>query len=501
MVPPTPGPSTPAEHLTGDELAARGAEVLRMIADYWEGLRGEQGPPVLAQCAPGTTLQGLAPRPPEQGEPWAKVMADTARVIMPNLTHWQSPSFFAYFPANTSGPSVLGDLLSSGLGVQGMLWATSPAATELETRMLDWMAEALALPDAFRSTSATGGGVIEGTASEATLVALCAARKRAGGSRGGELVVYASTQAHSSVLKAAMIAGLIDDATVREGAASGAGVVRLVPVDEHQRMDVGELERAMAADRAAGRRPCLVVATMGTTGTGAMDDLLAIGAVAAAHGAWLHVDGAFAGAALICPELRGRLHAEGLERADSFAFNPHKWLLTGFDANLMYTRDRKTLTGALSVTPEYLRNAASEAGGVVDYRDWQIPLGRRFRALKLWFVVRHYGLEGLRGHIREHVRLGELAEQLLRSDSRFELPATKSPALVCFALRDSETARGNARTRGLMDRLNGGGRLYLTHAALPSGRVVLRLAIGGTFTREEHVRAAVQEIAAAAGAG
>jgi aromatic-L-amino-acid decarboxylase len=329
---------------------------------------------------------------------------------------------------------------------------------------------------------------------------MLAGRVRAGpAARAGSdppFTVYTSTQAHSSVIKAAMIAGIARSADDRDA-------LRLIPTDAAFRMDCESLERALREDLAAGKTPCCVVATVGTTGCGAADPIdAAAAAIARAipdepRRPWLHVDAAWAGAAAVCPEFRHLLR--GVERADSFCFNPHKWLLTNFDCSAMWVRDRAPLLGALSITPEYLRNAASESGAVIDYRDWQIPLGRRFRALKLWFVMRHYGLSGLRGHIRAHVRLGELFESLVRADDRFELAAPRALSLVCFRqvrdaagrpLPDPDTAN-----RALLDRVNANGRAYLVHTVLPAtgdspARLVLRMAIGGTRTREEHVRAA-----------
>jgi aromatic-L-amino-acid decarboxylase len=477
-------------HMSPDEFAALGHRMVDWIADYW---RHVERHPVLSQVKPGEVLGGLPLHAPERGGEggWDAVFRDMDEIVVPGITHWQSPNFFAYFPANASGPGVLGELLSAGLGVQGMLWATSPACTELETRVLDWLGEMIGLPEAFLSTSERGGGVIQGTASEATLVAMLAAKQRIGGS--GPLVVYASTQAHSSVIKAAMIAGIASGPEDREH-------VRLIEVDDHYRMRPEALERAMREDVAAGKRPFFVCATVGTTSSGAVDSIREIaGAVSGLNlppgplprggggGVWIHVDAAWAGAACMCPEFRGML--DGIEHAVSIAFNPHKWLLTNFDCNCFWTRDRRALTDALSVTPEYLRNAASDSGQVIDYRDWQVPLGRRFRSLKLWFVIRHYGVEGLRAYVREHVRLAALFEERVRADKRFELAAPRSLSLVCFRLRgEGETA--DAKNRQLLERINASGRAYLTHTVLPmpdGPRVVLRMAIGAAQTKEEHV--------------
>jgi aromatic-L-amino-acid decarboxylase len=338
--------------------------------------------------------------------------------------------------------------------------------------------------------------VIQGTASEAVLTALVAARQRASvrqrGSSGEPLhcMIYASTQAHSSVIKAAMIAGLASGPEDRTH-------VRLIPTDANYAMRADLLEAAMREDAAAARTPAFVCATIGTTGSTAVDPVDEIGRVCGAHRAWLHVDAAFAGTALLCPEHRWM--SRGVELADSFCFNPHKWMLTSFDCSCLWVRDRGALTSALSITPEYLRNAATQSGRVIDYRDWQIPLGRRFRSLKLWMVIRHYGVEGLCAYVREHVRLGEMFEGWVRADSRFEVVTPRVLSLVCFRLRPrsgESPAETDARNQRLLGRLNESGKLYLTHTVLPpvqgghaEPRLVLRLAIGGAQTREEHVRA------------
>ncbi|MDP9239935.1 MAG: pyridoxal-dependent decarboxylase, partial [Actinomycetota bacterium] len=418
--------------------------------------------------------------PPEHGEPFADVLADLDRVVLPGITHWQHPGFFGYFPANASFPAILGDLLSSGLGVQGMLWATSPAATETETLTLDWLAELLDLPAAFRSTG-PGGGVIQDTASSSVLVALVAALHRASGGAGGrrgvagEYRVYCSQAAHSAVEKAVRIAGV------------GSDNLRLVDIDPaSQALRVDHLRVLIEADQAAGAVPVLVVATAGTTSTTAFDPVAAIGELCRASGAWLHVDAAYAGVAAVCPELRWV--NDGLAYADSYATNPHKWLLTNFDCDAFYVADRAALVGALSVLPEYLRNTATESGAVIDYRDWQIPLGRRFRALKLWCVLRWYGAEGLRAHLRRHVALAQDFAALVEADDRFDIVAAHPLALVCFRLRGADEPNEQ-----LLSRLNAGGRVFLTHTRV-NGAYALRMAIGSPLTEASHVRDAWQLI-------
>lgn len=499
-----------ARHMTREEFRRAGYAMVDRVAAYWDTLTDpRRAPSIAAAVAPGQVYASLPSAAPELGESFEAIAADIDRAVMPGVTHWQHPGFMAFFPANASPPAVLGELLSAGLGVQGMLWATSPACTELETLVLDWVARAIDLPRSFWSPGAggdAGGGVIQGTASEASLVAMLAARHaarldddaRGDAAPGGPppaLMAYTTDQAHSSITKAAMVAGVARSAQ-RDGdlvGVHGGGAVRLVPTDADSAMDAAALERATVADRAAGRRPFFVAATMGTTGLMACDDVAAVGAVCRRHGLWLHVDGAFAGAALLCPELREPVRAQGLGLADSFGFNPHKWLLTNFDCSLLWTRRRAEVTGALSITPEYLRNEASASGRVVDYRDWQVPLGRRFRALKLWFVIRSYGLEGLRRHIRDHVRLAELLATLVDADARFVRPVPARLSLVCVALR-----RGPHATMELLRHVNTGGRVALTHAPGPDGGAVIRVAIGGTFTTEADVRSAWAELTRAA---
>ncbi|WP_406042785.1 pyridoxal-dependent decarboxylase [Micromonospora sp. NBC_00898] len=470
-----------AEHMDPEEFRRAGYAVVDWIADYWTTLDRR---PVTSQDAPGAVAAALPAGPTERGEPVEAVLADLDSLIAPRLTHWQHPGFFGYFPANTSGPSVLGDLVSSGLGVQGMLWATGPACTELETVMLDWLAGLLDLPARFRSTG-PGGGVIQDSASSAALVATLAALHRA--SKGGWRVdgidrryrAYSSTQGHSSIEKAARIAGL------------GTDGVRAVEVDPRtQAMRPEALRAAIEADLAAGVTPAVVVATIGTTSTTAVDPLPEIGAICAQYGVWLHVDAAYAGSAAVCPELRWT-HA-GLEYADSYCFDPHKWLLTGFDCDAFWVADRGELIEALTVLPEYLRNAATESGAVLDYRDWQVPLGRRFRALKLWFVLRWYGVEGLRTHIRAGVALADRFAERVEADDRFELAAAHPFSLVCFRLRAADEPNAE-----LLRRVNDSGRVHLTHTRV-EGRYTLRLAVGSPLTTGKHVDEAWDLLRAAA---
>jgi aromatic-L-amino-acid decarboxylase len=463
-------------HMSPDEFRRHGHAVVDWIADYYARIESY---PVLSRAEPGQVRASLPANPPSKGESFEAILGDVEKLILPGVTHWQSPNFFAFFPANASGPAILGDLLSSGLGVQGMLWATSPACTELETHVLDWLVEMLGLPRKFLSTS-TGGGVIQDTASSASLCALLAARERAtnfaSNLRGcdGKLVAYTSSQAHSSIEKAVRIAGF------------GLDNLRLIEVDETFAMRPDGLARQIEQDRRAGLVPCFVCATIGTTSSNAIDPLPEIGRICRENNVWLHVDAAMSGTAALCPEFR-HTH-DGVELADSYTFNPHKWMFTNFDCNCFYVADRKTLIQTLSILPEYLRNKATESGAVIDYRDWQIPLGRRFRALKLWFVIRHYGIEGLQYHIRRHIKLAQEFAGWVRNDNRFELAAPAPLNLICFRHKGGDDAN-----QKLMDKLNRSGDLYLTHTRL-NNRLTLRLCVGQTHTKRRHVERAWERI-------
>ncbi|MDQ7014719.1 MAG: pyridoxal-dependent decarboxylase [Planctomycetota bacterium] len=534
MPEPTPPQSDNPPHLSPEQFRELGHRMVDFLADYQASVGMW---PVKSQDEPGDVLARLPESPPQRGlgaaerptEAWGEVFDDLTRTVLPGLMHWQHPSFFGYFPCNASGPAILAELCSAGLGVQGMLWQTSPACTEIETRMLDWAAEFFDLPECFRSTADNnglgGGGVIQGTASESVLAVLIAARQRwrrlrqerarALEAEAGEIglveeaveqrfAVICSEGAHSSVAKAAMMAGIAEGPDDDER-------LWIIKTDAQGRMDIAELRRVLEERSLdpASPTPIACIATMGTTGVGAMDDIGAIAEALAERGRerdpecpapgggriWLHVDGAWAGSALVCPEYRTM--AAGLERADSFCVNPHKWLLTNFDCNLFWTRARQDLTDAMSITPEYLRNAASESGSVIDYRDWHVPLGRRFRSLKLWFVIRHYGVEGLRAHIREHVRLAEMLERFVKYDDRFELVVPRRLSLVCFRVAGPDDL-----TSRVIDRVNATGKAFLSHASWPgpggTPRPIARFAIGGTHTQEQHVRRAWELIVRAA---
>ena len=469
-------PEEKSFHMSPDEFRRYGYAVIDWIADYQSQVESF---PVLSQAQPGQIRASLPAKPPAQGEPFEAMLKDVTDLILPGITHWQSPNFFAYFPCNASGPGILGDLLSSGLGVQGMLWSTSPACTELETHVLDWLVTMLGLPDKFLSSN-TGGGVIQDTASSAALCALLAARERAtnynSNKKGcdGRIVAYVSTQTHSSLQKAAMIAGI------------GVDNLRQIDVDENFAMRPDALAHQIEADKRAGLVPCFVCATVGTTSSNAMDPIPQLAEICRQHNLWLHVDAAMSGTAALCPEFR---HLQnGVELADSYNFNPHKWMFTNFDCNCFWVADRKALIQTLSILPEYLRNQATESGAVIDYRDWHIQLGRRFRSLKLWFVIRHYGVEGLQHHIRRHVELAQEFADWVRHDEDFELAAPAPLNLVCFRHQ-----AGDAANQTIMDRLNRSGDLFLSHTRL-NGKLTLRLCIGQTNTEAKHVERAWKRI-------
>ena len=477
---PKPGDSARLPRASGlpfdpEAFRREGRVVIDWIADYWASLPDR---PVLSDVEPGEIAARLPAAAPEAPESLAAVLGDLDRIIVPGLTHWQHPGFFAYFPANASAPSILGELISAGLGIQGMLWTTSPAASELEGVVVDWLRQLLGLPDRFR-LGGEGGGMIQDSASSGLLCCLVAARQRAAANATGQRIVYASADAHSSVVKGAKIAGFLPAA------------IRRIDTDGAGRLRPDLLGAAMRDDSAAGRVPCFVVATVGTTARGAIDPVEAIGAIARLHGAWLHVDAAWAGTAAICPELRSRI-VDGADLADSWGTNPHKSMLVNFDCHCLWIASRQALASALTTKPDYLRTAVGDAGAVVDYSDWQVPLGRRFRALKLWMVLRMIGGEALRQRVRDHVAWTAEFTDLVAADPAFEILSSPSLALVTFALRE-----GDAATAGLLARVNRAGPVFFSHARV-GGRFAIRMAVGGTLTGRADVLGAWEVIAAAA---
>jgi aromatic-L-amino-acid decarboxylase len=471
-----------------EEFRRHGHRLVDWMADY---LAEIERYPVRAQVAPGAIAAKLPPAPPAAGEPMEAILTDFERIILPGMTHWQHPSFFAYFPANASPPSVLAEMLTATLGAQCMLWQTSPAASELEGRVLDWLRQMLGLPEGFT-------GVIQDTATSATLAALLCARERATGWQANEqglaalggaglrLAAYCSEEAHSSVEKGLKVAGF------------GRAGLRKIAADAAFALKPEALAATIAADRAAGITPAAVVASLGGTGTGAIDPLRPIGELCREHGIWLHVDAAWAGSALILPEQRGML--DGIELADSFVLNPHKWLLTNFDCTAFYVREPGALERTLALVPEFLKSA--EGRQVTDYQNWSVPLGRRFRALKLWFVLRSYGVEGLQALLRKHLALAEEAYRAAAVEPAIEILSPLRLSLFSFRYRpaglDDEAALDRFN-EALLRRLNEGGRLYLTQNRV-RGRYALRFVVGQTYTKRRHVQAAWAEILATAGA-
>ncbi len=455
--------------VTPEEFRRAGYQLVDWIAGYLDTI---EELPVTPDVGPGDVIRQLPEHAPTEVEPFAAVLADVDRIVVPGLVHWQHPSFFAYFPANSSHAAILGELLSAGLGVNGMSWVTSPACTELELRVVDWMAELLDLPERFHNTSETGGGVIQGTASEATLVAALSARWRATAGAVNEdgdtsqLVAYATAHAHSSVEKALRIAGV------------GSKSIRVVEHDAEFAMRPDSLATLIESDRAAGLTPFFVCATRGTTSSMAFDPTAEIATICQDAGAWLHVDAAMAGIAALVPEQRWV--NDGLELADSYCTNPHKWMGINFDCDLYWTADRTALLGALSILPEYLRSAAGASGAAADLRDWQVPLGRRFRALKLWFGLRLDGVKSYQTLIRRHVELTQQLATWIAADERFAIVAPHPLNLVCLRLHD------DAATERLIGAANATRRAWFTRTVL-DGHPVLRFSIGSQATEARHV--------------
>nr|XP_033203040.1 aromatic-L-amino-acid decarboxylase isoform X3 [Bombus vancouverensis nearcticus] len=456
-----------------EEYRKHGKEMVDYIADYLENIRSRR---VYPAVSPGYLRNVLPTSAPVNGEPWEDIFADIERCIMPGVTHWQSPHMHAYFPALNSPASLLADMLADAINCLGFTWASSPACTELETIVMNWLGKMIGLPDKFLHCpgGSGGGGVIQTTASEATLVCLLAARTRAirdvqqnepdrlPAEINSRLVAYCSDQAHSSVEKAGLI-----------------GLVRMKYIESDNELSMrGEaLLEAITHDRAAGLLPFFVCATLGTTGACAFDNLKEVGLVCEQNGLWLHVDAAYAGSAFVCPEFRGWL--QGIEYADSIAFNPSKWLMVHFDCTAMWVKSSQALHRTFNVDPLYLKHENS--GLAIDYMHWQIPLSKRFRALKLWFVIRNYGITGLQKHIREGVRLAQKFEALVLADARFEIPATRHLGLVVFRLRGE-----NNLTERLLKKMNSRGRVHCVPAAL-HGKYVIRFTVTSTNTTNEDI--------------
>ena len=473
------------------EFRRLGHELVDWVADYRDHI---DELPVMSRVRPGEIRAQLPAEPPQSGEGLAAITADLDRVVLPGITHWNHPGWFAYFPSNTDLASVLADLVSSGLGPQGMNWVTSPACTEVEDVVMDWLRQMLGLSGEFT-------GVIHDTASTATFCALLCARERTTGfsqNRGGlqaedaPLVVYASDQAHSSIQKGALLAGF------------GAAHLRLVETDEAHALRPDALEAAVAEDLAAGRQPCALVASIGTTATTALDPLRRLAELAERHALWLHVDAALAGTAMVCPEFRWMW--DGVERADSVVLNPHKWLGTGFDLTAYYVRDPEHLVRVMSTDPSYLRTA--QDGQVRNLRDWGIPLGRRFRALKLWFVLRDQGVEGVQTRVRRDVANARWLADQVDATPGWERLAPVPLQTVCLRHVPGEAASAGGAAGGqaalaahnaaIAERLNADGRFYLTSSEL-KGRRTIRVSVGAQPTERRHVEALWRALREAAG--
>ncbi|XP_037130934.1 aromatic-L-amino-acid decarboxylase isoform X1 [Syngnathus acus] len=467
--------------MNAGEFRRRGKEMVDFVADYLENVEQR---PVYPDVEPGYLRSLIPTEAPLEPETYEEIMKDVERVIMPGITHWHSPYFYAYFPAASSYPAMLADMLCGAIGCIGFSWASSPACTELETVMLDWLGKMLQLPESFLAgTCGHGGGVIQGTASEATLMSLLAARCKAVRRVHSmdpeksepeiltKLVAYTSEQSHSSVERAGLIGGV---------------TMKKIPTDSTYAVTGELLKKIVEKDKEAGLIPFYFCATLGTTASCAFDPISQLGPICNEHNMWMHVDAAYAGSAFICPEFRPLLN--GIEFADSFNLNPHKWLLVNFDCSAMWVKKRQDMIGAFKVEPLYLRHENQESGLVTDYRHWQIPLGRRFRSLKMWFVFRMYGLHGLQAHIRKQVCLAKEFESLVRADQRFEICADVIMGLVCFRLKGS-----NELNQNLLKRITKNREIHLVPCYL-SGRFVLRFAICSRTTESRHIREAWRHI-------
>ena len=452
------------------------ADIIRWIHDYLNQITSY---PVKSRVTPGEIYEKIPPEAPDGPESLDQIIRDLDEIILPGITHWQHPNFHAYFPANNSVESILAEFITAAIGAQCMIWETSPAAAELEQRTTEWLRDAMGLPRDLQ-------GVIQDSASTASLAALLTAREVKTGYRSnqegvsGKLRVYCSEETHSSIEKAMGISGM------------GRKNLVKTDVDSRMRLIPGQLEEKIGADLDRGLTPCAVVATLGTTGTVAVDPLKEIAGLCEKYDLWLHVDAAFAGTALLLPEYRWMI--EGVERADSFVFNPHKWMFTNFDCSVYFVRDPDLLVRTFEILPEYLKTTTR--GSVNDYRDWGVPLGRRFRALKLWFVIRGMGLTGIREKLREHIRLNEYFARELDRKKEFELLLPPFLNFTCFRLKPAghdEKEASNRLNEKLLEEINRRGNLFLTHTRV-RGYYALRILFSQTYLEEAHVRRALDEI-------
>ena len=460
-----------------EEFRQNARKITNWISDYYSNIESY---PVKSQVKPGEIINMLPANAPVEGENIVEILNDFERIILPGITHWQSPNFFAYFPANSSFPSLLAEMLTAALGAQCMKWETSPAAAELEEMMLNWLKKMTGIPEDFH-------GVIQDSASSATLCSILTARERStgfdindSGFTGQQLRLYCSSEAHSSVEKAVKIAGI------------GKSNLVKIKVDENFAMIPDELEKAVIEDMEMGFMPICVVAAIGTTGSTAIDPLLPVARITSKYNLWLHVDAAFAGSALILPEYRNLI--EGIELADSLVFNPHKWLFTNFDCSAYFVKDKNALLSTFQLVPEYLKTKTD--GQVNDYSDWSIQLGRRFRALKLWFVIRSYGIKGLQDRLREQIDYARYFAEKISQEGRFELMAPVTFNLVCFRFVPDKNLNPdeiNAINEKLLHSINNTGRIYLSHTRL-NNNFTLRLHTGQTYVEKRHIENAFQLI-------
>lgn len=460
-----------------NEFRKYGHQLIDWIADYYDNI-GDYD--VLSKKLPGDILNSLPKSAPEKGENFDEILNDFYKIIMPGITHWQHPKFFAYFPSNTSFESLLGEFLTSALGPIAFSWQTSPAAAELEETVMNWLRDLIGLPSNFQ-------GVIQDTASTSTLVSLLTAREKysnyainkIGSAYSPNYRVYASEEAHSSVEKAVKIAGIGADNFIK------------ISTNDDYSINTSELNYAIRKDLMQGKTPLAIVAALGTTSSTAMDNIEEVGNIAAKYGVWFHVDAAYAGSALILPEYRHLI--KGIEKVDTFVMNPHKWLFTNFDASAYFAKDKNALIRTFTLLPEYLKTNHDDK--VNNYRDWGIQLGRRFRALKLWFVLRSYGLEGLQDKIRFHIKLAEKFENFINDDIDFEINAPRTLNLVCFRFISDSLSNNelNQLNEQLLNNINSTGKIYLTHTKL-NGKYTLRFVIGKTYVTEQDLHESIQTI-------
>ncbi|UCH15599.1 MAG: aminotransferase class V-fold PLP-dependent enzyme [Bacteroidales bacterium] len=454
-----------------EEFKEQAHKFVDWITDYYLNIEKYSVKP---DIKPYEVYNKLSVKPPENGEPVDSIFEEFKKVILPGMTHWQSPNFFAYFPANSSLPSILAEMLTAALGAQCMKWETSPAATELEESVMNWLKKMTGLPGNFH-------GVIQDTASTSTLCALLTAREKISdykinneGFKDGETYrVYCSTEAHSSVDKAVKIAGVGEKNLIK------------IETDKEYRLKPDVLEETIKKDLEAGKKPLCVIATLGTTSSTAVDPIKETGKICKKHNIWFHIDAAFAGSALILPEFR--YLSEGIEYADSFVFNPHKWLFTNFDCSAYFVRDKQALVKTFQVVPEYLKSG--NQGKVNDYCDWGIQLGRRFRALKLWFVIRNFGIKGLQDKLRKHISLARYIEEKIKAHNNFEIVVPANFNLICFRFKPgniTDNEKLNELNLQLLNKINNTGKIYLSHTRL-KGIYTLRMATGQTNLEQKHV--------------